>query len=65
MFQKHSYVEQQYFNATGLYKWLHFSCALWFTIPILISLLFAFQADLLFLSEVQVLHDITTLVSGY
>lgn len=26
---------------------------------------FVFQADLLFLSEVQVLHDITTLVSGW
>lgn len=26
---------------------------------------FVFQADLLFLSEVQVLHDITALVSGW
>lgn len=29
------------------------------------SFLFVFQADLLFLSEVQVLHDITALVSGW
>lgn len=35
-----------------------------FTIPFLTSP-FVFQADLLFLSEVQVLHDITTLVSGW
>lgn len=52
--QRRSYVKLHYFNAMVWYKWLHLSCAPGFV----------FQADLLFLSEVQVLHDITALVSG-
>lgn len=52
--QRHSYLKLHYFNTTVWFKWLHLSCAPGFV----------FQADLLFLSEVQVLHDITALVSG-